>query len=295
MENDVVYIDIEKMMFTANGNIPLTVCTSFNMNEMVCLFGQSGSGKTMLLRMLAGLLQPDKGKIIVGSQTWFDRDKKINLTPQQRNTGLVFQDYALFPNMSVQENILYALPKHENKSLVEELMHVMELEQLKHRKPDTLSGGQKQRVALARALVRKPKLLLLDEPLSALDASIRIKLQDHLLKVHQQYQLTSVLVSHDIGEVFKLSDTVITIEKGKLIKQGHPKEVFINQQMSGKFQFVGEILSIEKEEILYVITILIANTITKVIATADEVKDLTIGDKVTVASKAFNPLIKKIG
>ena len=161
--------------------------------------------------MLSGLLRPDSGIIKVGETIWFDGDKNIDLKPQQRKVGYVFQDYALFPNMSVRQNLEYALRKGQDKAIIGELLQFAELNELEQRKPETLSGGQKQRVALARALVQRPEILILDEPLSALDLKMRIKLQEYLLQVHKRYKLTTILVSHDIGEIVKLSDNVFEI------------------------------------------------------------------------------------
>ncbi|MCL4119724.1 UNVERIFIED_CONTAM: hypothetical protein GTU68_004297 [Idotea baltica] len=244
--------------------------------------------------MLAGLLSPDAGHISVNSQIWYDALKKIDRSPQKRRIGYVFQDYALFPNMTVRENLEYAKIKYQDHHNIESLIDITELGELQHRNPQTLSGGQKQRVALARALVQQPEILLLDEPLAALDNKIRLKLQDYIKQVHREFNLTTILVSHDIGEIVKLSDNVIVLEAGKIKKQGTPEEIFINKELSGKFKFTGEILKIEKEEIVYIVTVLIHSNVVKVIAQASEVNEMEVGDKVVVASKAFNPIIYKV-
>ena len=178
----MISCEIEKTLKAPGGEMKLHLDLEFKKGELATLYGESGAGKTSTLRMLAGLLTPDRGRIVVGDRTWFDSDRKINLKPQERNLGFVFQDYALF-------------------------------DELQDRKPETLSGGQKQRVALARALVGKPELLLLDEPLSALDAKIRTRLQDAILALHREFGLTTLLISHDLGEIHKLSDHVVELER----------------------------------------------------------------------------------
>ena len=290
----MIHINLEKRLTAANGEMLLNVNFHIKKNSFITLYGDSGAGKTSILRMLSGLLNPDNGSITVNNKAWFNASKKINLKPQKRSVGFLFQDYALFPNMTVNENLQFALEKNQDQQVVTHLIDLIELTDLQHRKPDQLSGGQKQRVALARALVKKPEILLLDEPLSALDVTMRTKLQDYLLKVHKEFNLTTILVSHDVGEVVKMSDQIFMLENGKIIKQGNPLEVFINKQVSGKFQFTGEILHIEKEDVIYVVTILIGATIVKIVADASEIIDFKIGDKVNVASKAFNPLLQKI-
>lgn len=290
----MISFSIHKMLKSATGNIPLDISCEIQKGQLATIYGASGAGKTTILRILAGLLQPERGSIASGTEVWLDTQRKIDIPIQKRNVGILFQDYALFPNMTVKGNLEYALGKRQDKKIVDELIEVMELQQLHDRYPDTLSGGQKQRVALARALVRKPALLLLDEPLSALDNTMRIKLQDHIIQVHKHYNLTTILVSHDISEIFKLSDKIFVLEHGKIIKQGTPSEVFLNQQMSGKFQFAGEIINIEKEDIIYVISVLIHNNVVKVVATDEDIRHLKQGDKVIVSSKAFNPVIRKI-
>ncbi len=161
--------------------------------ELVTLYGPSGAGKTTVLRMLCGLSTPDEGRISVRGQPWLDSAKKINLKPQHRDIGIVFQDYALFPNLTVKENLRYALKKDQPDAIVNELLEMMELTNLYDKKPELLSGGQRQRVALARAIVRKPRILLLDEPMSALDTALRVKIQDYILRVHEQFKLTTIL------------------------------------------------------------------------------------------------------
>ncbi|MCC6690337.1 MAG: ATP-binding cassette domain-containing protein, partial [Bacteroidia bacterium] len=262
--------------------------------EFLSIYGNSGAGKTTLLRILAGLTVCEKVRIDVGNEIWDDSNSKTHLQIQHRSIGFVFQDFALFPNLTVQENLEFALPKNRNKNIVGELLELMELQGLNKSKPQNLSGGQKQRVALARAIVRKPKILLLDEPLSALDDEMRFKLQDYLLKVHKQFRLTTVLVSHSIPEIVKLSNKVIVLEKGVIAKQGTPDKVFSEDTLSSKFKITGEIIGIRKADVIYIVSVLCGNTIVKVIATEDEVTPLRIGQKVLVASKAFNPMIRPL-
>ena len=290
----MIQLALNKKLKSANGDMVLDIDLQFGNSELVAIFGKSGAGKTSILRMLAGLLNPDQGRIVVNENVWYDSDKKINLSPQSRKVGMVFQEYALFPNMTVKENLLYALEKNQDAGIVDELIEMVELDDLKDRNPATLSGGQKQRVGLARALVRKPAILMLDEPLSALDSSIRTKLQDYILRVHREYNLTTILVSHDIGEVVKLSDRIYIIDQGKIIKSGKPLEIFSESRISGKFQFTGEILEIRKEDIIYVLTILIGNNIVRIVAEKQEINNMNVGDKVMVISKAFNPILRKI-
>ena len=285
---------IQKKLSAASGDMLLKVEGHIESGNLVTLYGKSGAGKTSILRIFGGLFAPDEGRITANGKTWLDTRGGIDLPPQKRKVGFVFQDYALFPNMTIKDNLMFALEKGQDKKTVQELIDIMELGGLQNRKPNTLSGGQKQRVALARALVQKPVLLMLDEPLSALDHEMRIKLQSHILKVHQEYNLTTLLVSHDISEILKMSDQVLVLEHGQIVQQGTPSEIFANKEVSGKFQFTGEVVAIEKQDFIYILTIIIGKEIVKVISDEKEVVDLRIGDKVLVASKAFNPIIKKI-
>ena len=290
----MIEIDIIKPLYTADGIINLKVNKKINKGDFLTLFGKSGSGKTTLLRILAGLETPKSGKIVVDKEIWFDSSKKINLAPQKRDVGFVFQDYALFPNMSVKKNLEFALKNKNEIKKVDEILEIMEIKNLSNMKPELLSGGQKQRVALARTLMTNPKILLLDEPLSALDTTMRLKLQDELSLIHQKFNITSILVSHDISEVLKLSNRVFKINLGEIEEDGTPNELFSNQKISSKFKIVGEILSIKKSDILYIIEILSNNEVVKATAVEDEIKDLKIGDKILLSSKAFNPIVNKI-
>jgi len=218
-------ISIQHAMLTSEGKTNLDVCTEIKGNELLCLFGHSGAGKTTLLRILAGLTKPDKGRIVFNHTVWFDSEKKINIPPQERNVGYMFQDYALFPNMTVEKNISFA-QKVKDSVEVNALMVLFDIEALKHQHPGKLSGGQKQRVALARALAAKPGLLLLDEPLSALDWDMRTSLQQEIRKAHELMNSVTLLVSHDIPEVLELASSVIVLKNGTVVKNGKPDEVF---------------------------------------------------------------------
>jgi molybdate transport system ATP-binding protein len=287
----MIELDIRKKLLGAQGEFTLEVELRIEQGEFVTLFGESGAGKTTLLRCLAGLAEPDEGNICINGETWFDSTKQVRLPVQQRHVGYMFQDYALFPNMSVRGNLEFALRKGANRQRVIELIEIMELGELQHRKPDSLSGGQQQRVALARALAAEPQLLLLDEPFSALDQETKVRLQDEVLRLQRHFGLTTVMVSHDVSEVYRLSKRVLIIEQGCIVREGSPAAVFGAGQAGGKFSFAGEILAIEAADVVFAVTLLVGNQIVRVIASADEAQRLKPGDRVTLMSKAFNPVL----
>lgn len=287
----MIFINITKHLDTADGSINAHFELTINDGEFLTLFGPSGAGKTTLLRMIAGLEQPDSGKIEVDGEVWFDSAKKINLPSQKRSIGFVFQDYALFPTMSVRQNLLFAAQTPEQRHNVDELIELVELTALADRLPSTLSGGQKQRVALARALVRHPKILLLDEPLSALDPGMRQKLQDELSLVHERLGVTTLLVSHDIAETVKLSDRLAAIEAGVITRVCPPMEFFTPQTLSGKLQLIGEVLSIQYDYPVYLVTLLTGSSMIKAVVSQEEASVLKVGAKAIISSKAFNPIV----
>lgn len=286
----MIDITLTKTLQSADGRLQLALQTSLDAGSFTALFGPSGAGKTTMLRMLAGLTAPDSGKIVVGGTTWFDSASKVNLPPQRRSIGFVFQDYALFPNLSIRQNVAYGAGKG-GFAWVDELLELTGLTALQNRLPGMLSGGQKQRVALARALARKPALLLLDEPLSALDAALRSQLQTDLAQVHRRFGLTTLLVSHDVGEVFKLSQRVLCLEQGRITQSGTPAEVFLQQRVTGKLNLRAQVLAIRREEVVYILSLLLGQDIIDVIATDDEVEGLRVGDIVSVFAKAFSPMV----
>ena len=283
-----------KMLHTAQGRLPLEVDFELPQGRLLTIYGASGAGKTTILRILAGLTNIDTGYIQSDGEVWVDTTQKINLPARRRPVGFVFQDFALFPHLTVKENLEYAMSKGEDTKIVPELIEWMELTALRDRRPAELSGGQQQRVALARAIARKPRLLLLDEPLSALDDDMRRKLQDIIIKAHRDYKLTTILVSHHLPEIFRLSDEVICLDKGRIQRQGQPSDIFLEEKISSKFRITGEIIEIVKSDIVFIVSVLCTNTVVKVIATSEEVAGLHTGQKVMVASKAFNPIILKM-
>lgn len=290
----MIQASLKKRLHGANGEFDLDVNLQVAEGEFIALFGPSGVGKTTLLRCLAGLEQAE-GNIVINGETWLDTAQRINLSPQQRRVGYMFQDYALFPNMTVRGNLEFALRKGSDKKRVDELLELMGLGELQQRKPETLSGGQKQRVALARALASEPRLLLLDEPFSALDGEMRVHLHDEILRLQRHFAITTIIVSHDVGEVYKLANRVLVMEEGRITHQGNPAEVFSSGQTSGKFRFTGEILAIEPMDVLFSLTVLIGNQIVRVVAMPNEAGLLQAGDRVMLVSKAFNPMVFKLG
>ena len=290
----MIYLDFQKKLYSAQGEVLLKVQCSLKMRELITLFGKSGAGKTTILRILAGLTTPDFGIIKVQDSIWFSSKDKINIPPQKREIGFVFQDYALFPNMSIEENLLFALPKRGDKKHIEELLEIVELQNFRKVKPSMLSGGQQQRVALIRALVRNPKILLLDEPFSALDASMSQRLQEELLKIHQKFELTTFFVSHNLADVFYLSQYVLHLNNGVVDKQGTPSEVFLKDLPSGKFRQSGTIVEISMNGLVAIVRVLVGNWSIEVVVSKSEGENLKVGDLVLVSSKAWNPIIVKL-
>lgn len=291
----MIRLSLRKRLHSVRGDMELSIDLEIASGEFVTFFGQSGAGKTTLLRMLAGLSRPDSGRIEVAGETWFDSAAKIDLPPQKRRAGLVFQDYALFPNMTVRQNLEFALKDPKDKARVDDILETTHLTLLAPRRPDTLSGGQKQRVALARALVSDPRILLLDEPLSALDQEMRLKLQDEIAALQKRYALATILVSHDIGEIFRLSDRVLCLEDGRIGRQGRPDEVFAGSRMSNKIRLTGVILEIKTADVVRVLSILVGNEVVRVTSLPQDAEGLRVGDKVFLAAKAFNPMVFKVG
>jgi len=207
-------------------------------SEFFALLGASGSGKTTLLRMLAGFELPDAGEIIL------DGKDVSQVPPNRRPVNLMFQSYALFPHMSVAQNIAYGLemerlPKAQIKSRVDEILAVIQLEHLAGRKPDQLSGGQRQRVALARALVKRPRLLLLDEPLGALDKKLRGEMQLELKRIQDEFGITFVIVTHDQEEALVMADRVAILKDGKLLQSGTPHDIYEHPESRFVADFIG--------------------------------------------------------
>ncbi len=228
--------------FVTNKNTQVKAVDNINLTiepgEFVCLLGPSGCGKTTTLRMLAGFEIPTSGQIFIG-----DEDV-ANLTPDKRNTSMVFQNYALFPHMNVYDNIAYGLklqklPKSEIKARVEKILKLMKMEDFATRVPSEMSGGQQQRVSLARALIMESGVLLFDEPLSNLDAKLRLHMRDEIRKIQKQVGISSIYVTHDQEEAMGLSDKVVIMKDGTIQQVGSPREIYQKPVSQFVAQFIG--------------------------------------------------------
>ena len=284
----MISLNIKKELHGSNGVMNLDINLSLQNGEFVALSGVSGSGKTTLLRVLAGL-EEAFGEIIADGEIWLN--EKIKKPIQKRDIGFVFQDYALFPNLSVIDNLLYV---KKDKDLAKQLLSLTDLYELKNRYPNSLSGGQKQRVSLCRALMKRPKILLMDEPLSALDPHMRLKLQDEILTLHKEFKTTTIMVSHDPSEMYKLASRVLVISNRKIIDDGLPKDILLKTQGSQKFSFEGVLLDIIKVDVINIAIVAIGQQIVEVVLSHDEARKLQIGQKVNVSTKAFTPIIKTL-
>ena len=213
-------VDIEKK----TGDFKLSVKFEIE-KEVMGLLGASGCGKSMTLKCIAGIEKPDKGRIVLDDKVLFDSDKKINVPTRKRKIGYLFQDYALFPNMTVKGNIMCAMSE-KNMAEYEEIITRFYIKELQNLYPYQLSGGQKQRVAMARLLAAKPDVVLLDEPFSALDSFLKWQIEKELLKVFESYDKTFIYVSHDRNEIYRMTDKMAVMENGSIVEQGYKKELF---------------------------------------------------------------------
>ncbi|WP_162416641.1 sulfate/molybdate ABC transporter ATP-binding protein [Cyclobacterium roseum] len=222
----MIELALEKSLFGPEGKMKLAVSCQIEKGELVGIYGPSGAGKSSILRLISGLMKPEGGLLKVDGEVWYSNVEAVNLKPTKRNIGMVFQEHSLFPNMSIAENLEFALSKGQPPQIVQDLLERVGLKKLASKKPSVLSGGQKQRVALARAMIRKPKILLLDEPFSALDMKMRAKLQEYLVQFHNEYGLTTLLVSHDASEISRMAQRVLVMENGKFSFDGEPRHFF---------------------------------------------------------------------
>ncbi|MDF1878337.1 ATP-binding cassette domain-containing protein [Sulfurimonas sp. SAG-AH-194-C20] len=281
----MIHINISKKLHGVCGEMSLDIDLNINQGEFIALTGASGSGKTTILRILAGL-EVAEGEIKVHDASWLINTKSI--TPQKRSIGFMHQENALFDNMSVLENLLFV---KKDLELALRLLDLTDLTELQNRYPKTLSGGQKQRVSLCRAMMQKPQLLLLDEPLSALDAKMRSKLQADILSLHKEFNTTTIMVSHDPSEIYKLSTRTICLQNGKVIKEGKTKEVLLKSQGSQKFSFEGELLELKEVDVVIIAVVAIGQQIVEVVVSKKEVSTFKVGQKVILSTKAFAPTI----
>lgn len=284
----MIRVDVTKRLHASAQNMELKVAFSIKEHEFVAIAGKSGSGKTTLLRILAGL-EAAEGSIRVHDEVWLSEQKLR--APQEREIGFVFQDYALFENMSVEANLLYVA---KDKALAKHLLALTELSELANRLPRTLSGGQKQRVSLCRAFMKRPKLLLMDEPLSALDPVMRMKLQHDILALHKEFKTTTIMVSHDPSEIYRLANRVLVLDAGHITKDATPKEILLKTEGSQKFSLQGELLDIIKADVIHIGVIAIGQQIVEVVLDSKEAEHFQIGERVQVSTKAFSPSIKRI-
>ncbi|HQR74747.1 MAG TPA: ATP-binding cassette domain-containing protein [Sulfurovum sp.] len=281
----MIAININKKLHGSSGAMLLEVDLHIKEGDFVALAGESGSGKTTLLRILAGL-EEAKGTIKVADEVW--QDTKTCLKPQSRGIGFVFQDYALFPNMTIEENLLFVA---KDKALASHLLELTGLDSLKNRLPNILSGGQQQRVSLCRALMNRPKVLLMDEPLSALDPAMRTKLQHEILALHKEFGTTTIMVSHDPSEIYRLAGRVVVLNHGSIIKDGTPKEVLLQTSGSQKFTFEGELLDLLQAGVVNIAVVSIGQQLVEVVITQSQAKSLVLGQRVRVSTKAFAPIL----
>ncbi|GHD57052.1 sulfate/molybdate ABC transporter ATP-binding protein [Jeongeupia chitinilytica] len=264
---------------TPEGPRPLHVELALSPGERLALYGPSGVGKTTLLRLIAGLARPDQGRIAFGDTVWCDTGRRVHAPARERRVGYVFQDYALFPNMRVRDNLAFAQPT-PNRNRLDELLALTRLAPLAERYPHQLSGGQRQRVALARALAQEPQLLLMDEPLSALDPALRVALREEIDEILHTVQLTTVIVSHDLGDVFRLAHRVAVLEPGKVAALGTPRDVLLPPTPGGRHALSGTVLAIEPADVLWRVTVAIGND--TVATLSADVDQLRIGAPVAV-------------
>ncbi|MGX7419407.1 ABC transporter ATP-binding protein [Carnobacterium gallinarum] len=245
--------ELEKNYQTNKVLKPTTLTIS---EKFTTILGESGCGKTTMLKMLAGLVEPTEGMIKFDDEVIYSRADKVNVKPNKRMISMVFQDFALWPHMSIFENVAFGLKKltdlskNERQERVMDVLKMVNLENFKDRKPGELSGGQQQRVALARAIAPQPKLILFDEPLSALDAVLRERMQQEILNLVQQTNCQAIFVTHDQGEAMTMSDQILIMEKGHVIQLGSPTEIYHQPKTKYVANFIGKVNWLTEKQFL---------------------------------------------
>jgi molybdate transport system ATP-binding protein len=230
---------------TRLGALELNVALDVRAGECLALAGPSGAGKTSVLRVVAGLLAPERGSVEVDGATWLDTERGLDLDPERRRCGYLFQDYALFPHLNAWQNVAYPLrgiPRRERRDRALALLERFGMGQLADARPRTLSGGERQRVALARALARRPDVLLLDEPLAALDARTRRNAARELGAVLREVEVPALLVTHDFAEAAQLGDRVGVLDAGRVIQEGTPSELAAAPRSAFVADFTGAVV-----------------------------------------------------
>jgi molybdate transport system ATP-binding protein len=230
---------------TRLGALELDVALEVRAGECLALAGPSGAGKTSVLRIAAGLVRPERGLVEANGETWLDTERGVDVAPERRRCGYVFQEYALFPHLSAWQNVAYPLrgmPRAQRKERSLELLGRFGLRELADARPRTLSGGERQRVAVARALARKPEVLLLDEPLSALDARTRASAARELAAVLRDVEVPALLVTHDFAEAAQLGDRVGVIDAGRVVQEGTPTELAAAPRSAFVADFTGAVV-----------------------------------------------------
>jgi molybdate transport system ATP-binding protein len=266
-------IDLFHSFSTLQGIQKIEANLQIPLGEYVSISGVSGSGKTTFLRLISGLIQPQNGTICWGDQVWHDTKNKQCIPPQERNIGMVFQDYALFPNMNTLDNIIFACKEKVEKKYLQSIFDTMGLDNYLTRYPHQLSGGQQQRVAIARALISKPALLLLDEPFSALDESLKKTVQSFIYEIHLQNSMTTFVVSHQISEIKPYAHRFLQFENEKLIDYPYIEK--------NNFTVQGILISKEKSESeMSQVTLIYDGKIYQSPFPSSELEKLHIGDKI---------------
>ncbi len=289
----MLHFDLQKTLGSGNSARTLALAAELNPGEVLALSGPSGIGKTTLLRCLAGLDRPDHGHIRFADQVWFDAASRQQLATARRRIGFVFQDYALFPHLTVRQQLRYA-QRHADANAIDRWLDLLELTALAERRPGQLSGGQRQRLALARAFVGEPQLLLLDEPLSALDADLRQDIQQRLATALAAQPTTTILVSHDAGEIIRLAQRMIQLSPDSAPRIGTPTELLLGNLTPGRCTVHATVLALLTGDVMTTAVLGIGHDRITTLVSQTEAAQLAVGQPVRVELNGTSAIVVPI-